>query len=374
MKTKKEFSNPVNVIQNKAAIYYVVKGRKIRGHNNAEEDFFETAFLHSDPIVAREQAFSFYQNYVSILDEHKILFQRQLPTAVTYLKNIFGASTLQKYSTATVTYNNPALFDKGVAIYMVVQKPISYRSKTDKKGERFLIYGIWNFEQSDIINLIDGLCREYIYYKNFKYSINGYNEILDLSYYLKPNSKHPIISVPFDWKFNYFLKEKTKVIETSRRLENYKNQIATGRLDNNAFEIRLDKNKLISILASFLNSKGGMLFYGINEFKRPVDVFKKGNPGVFKREMQLLIRQKLPEVNNKIELNFIRVGGCMVAVFSVTPNGKNLVFVENNKTKKLYVRDKSGIKLIKSPEDTFIYLMAKELEHVKTVQEILDNL
>lgn len=34
MKTKKEFSSPVNVIQNKAAIYYVVKGRKIPCHNN----------------------------------------------------------------------------------------------------------------------------------------------------------------------------------------------------------------------------------------------------------------------------------------------------------------------------------------------------
>jgi hypothetical protein len=34
MKIQKEFSSPVNVIQNRSAIYYVVKGRKIPSHNN----------------------------------------------------------------------------------------------------------------------------------------------------------------------------------------------------------------------------------------------------------------------------------------------------------------------------------------------------
>lgn len=375
MKTKKEFSKPENVIQNKAAIHYVVRGRKLRNNTSGEDDFFEEFFFNEQPIIAREQAFSFYQNYVLILEEHKLLFQKQLPTPVTFLNDDFGGNDIQKYSTATVTYHNPNLFDNGITIYMVVEKPISYMDKTDEKGDRFLIHGIWNFDETDMKNMIDGLIREYGYYAKFRSDLKNYTEIVNFSAYnFKGNPKYSIISTPFDWNFNYFLNEKREIIKTNNRLRNYKYQIEKGTLDRNAFETRMDKNKLVRTIASFLNTNGGMLFYGINEFRQSENVFKKVKPAIFKKEINLLLRQKFPAITGNIVLRFIKVGVNVVAVFSISSNRECPVFVKENNSKKFYIRDDNGMKLIKDPEDIFSYSIGRDLRTSKTIQQILDRL
>jgi hypothetical protein len=331
MKTKKEFSQPENVIQNKPAIYYVVKGRKIMDDNQIGGEFFEATFVDENPIIAREQAFSFYQNYALVLAEHKLLFQKQLPDAMPYFNEDFGGETLQKYSTADVTYPNSYLFDKGIAVFMVVEKPISYMNKIDKKGDRFLIHGIWNFDESDMKNMINGLIREYRYYTKRRNDLKNYLETIDFSDYItKENSQYSIISTPFNWDFNYYLNKCREIQKTKNRLFLYKSRITKGPLEKNAFETRLDNNKFVRIIASFLNTNGGMLFFGINEQRRSSPVFEKVKPAVFKKEMNLLLLHKFDGMPNGISLNFIRVGANVVAVFTVTANYDTPFFLIEN--------------------------------------------
>ncbi len=377
MKAKIEFSKPENIIQSKAAICYVVRGRKLRNVISGEDEFFERFFFNEEPILAREQAFSFYQNYVLILEEHKLLFQIQLPTSVTFLNDDFGGIDIQNYSRATVRYDNSNSFDNGVAIYMVVEKPICYIDKTDKTGDRFLIHGIWNFDQTDMKNMIDGLIREYGYYAKLKNDLKNYAEIVDFSAYnFKGNSKYSIISTPFDWNFNYFLNEKRKVEKTKIRLQNYKYQIEKGSSDRNAFETRMDKNKLVRTIASFLNTNGGMLFYGINEFRQSENIFKKVKPAIFKKAIHLLLRQKFSVIASNIDLRFINVGVNVVGVFSVSSHRESPVFVKENNLNKFYIRNDNGIKLIKDPEEIYNYSMARNSRTTKTtsIQDILDRL
>jgi hypothetical protein len=374
MKTMKEFSKPENVIQKKSAVYYLVQGKKPGRFHQSENDNFETVFFHKSPIKAREQAFSFYQNYISFLRNNHFFKEWPLTSPITGLNTNFGGETLQKYSNATITYRNPDLFNKGVAIYMVVEKPISHQGKADKKGDRFLIHGIWNFNESDVVNLIEGLQQEIRYYKNFKYDTKQYVETLNLSSYPIRKSICSIISTPFDWQFNYFLNEKKAAAAENQKFKIYKDQIADGSLQKNAFEFHLDKKKLVRILASFSNTDGGLFFYGMDEFRRPEDVFKNVKPTMFKSEMQLLIRQKLPSIADNIDLDFIQFRGSTVAVFSIKSGGKNILYVAENNIRKLYIRDAHGEKQIKNREKIFEYIRSKEEEHAKMIQKIIDIL
>jgi hypothetical protein len=374
MKTVKEFSESENVIQKKAAVYYVVRGKKPGRFHQSEDDNFETKFFHKSPIKSREQAFLFYQNYVSFLRNNHFFKEWPLSAPISGLNTNFGGETLQKYSSATITYRNPDLFDKGVAIYMVVEKPILHQGKADQKGDRFFIHGIWNFNESDVVNLIEGLQQELRYYKNFKYDTKQYVETLNLSLYPIRKSIFSIISTPFDWQFNYFLNGMKLVVKENQKFQIYKDQIANGGLQKNAFEFHLDKKKLVRILASFSNTDGGLLFYGMDELRRPEDVFKNVKPILFKREMQLLIRQKLPAIADNIDLEFIQFRGRTIAVFSIKSGGKNIIYVAENKIRKLYIRDNHGEKLIKDREKKFNYISSKEEEPAKMIQKIIEIL
>jgi len=164
---------------------------------------FEEKFINENPIIAREYAFYFYKNYATILEAHQQLSYKPLKDTPLLSNENFGGIVIEKYSVVDVKYEQPELFDKGIAIYMVVQNPITYRRKTDQKGERFLIHGIWNFDTPDIKNFTAGLIREFGYYENFNYNRAGYDEVVDflnldfLKRDFEKTKLHTILSTPF---------------------------------------------------------------------------------------------------------------------------------------------------------------------------------
>ena len=52
------------------AIYYIIKGRYYYSTTLMKFIAFEKSFINQNPIEAREQAFSFYSNYATILETH----------------------------------------------------------------------------------------------------------------------------------------------------------------------------------------------------------------------------------------------------------------------------------------------------------------
>ena len=57
----------------KAAFHYIVKAKVIRSSTSNELQFSEInkKFDNANPIIAREEAFRFYQNWIDILLQYK---------------------------------------------------------------------------------------------------------------------------------------------------------------------------------------------------------------------------------------------------------------------------------------------------------------
>lgn len=276
------------------AIYYVVKGRLSYSKATKSELPFEEKFLHENPILARAKAFSFYQNYASILEEQMQLSCKSLPITILSSDENFGEIALEKYSNVDVSYQNPNEYDKGIAIYMVVQRPMDYMHKTDEIAERFLIHGIWNFDKSDIKNLKNGLIREFGYYQTFKYETNNYAEVIDFSVledkkFAYPKSElYSIISTPISWSFNYYLNENKVQLKKDRRLQNIQNRIQKGTLLNNVFLSSLNHAAIVQEIASLLNENGGFVFLGLNKFRKSVSLFEDKKFNDFKSEISVI--------------------------------------------------------------------------------------
>ena len=376
MKAKHELDRTENVIETKASIYYLVKGRK-KTTNTEDEEYYEEFFVDDDPIEARKKAFSYYLNYISILQEHRIL----QPTHCSYIineflknDNRFNSIELQKLGTGPTNYKPNFCFDRGVGLYMVVNYPINYMNKKDKKNDRFLIHGAFNFVDADIKEMIEGVIREYGYYCQFKYNKLGYEEQIDFYRYAMGFGLYTIISTPYNWIFNWYLNRKSQNAKTIRRLKYLQNLINTGCLEKSAFETRLSKHKLIKIVASFLNSNGGTLFYGIDQISRgSQNVFSKVKPDFFKTEMQKVLKNEFGYMSNRVSISFIEVNQKITAVFKVENKGNECIFINENNTKKFFVRSDKGIEQIKDPNLLMDYCVSRKSED-KTIDDILDML
>lgn len=375
MKAKHELNKPENVIQTKASIYYVVKGRK-KSTNIEEEEYYEEFFADDNPIEARKKAFSYYQNYLSILKENKrLLLINGSYTFNEFSKsdNDFNSVELQKLGTCVTKYIPDTSFDRGVGLYMVVNNPIDYMNKKDIKNDRFLIHGVFNFGDTDIREMIEGVIREYGYYAQCRYDKSGNEEQIDFSRYAMGFGLYTIIYTPYDWFSNCYLFRKSQNSQIIRRLKCLQDTIKNGNLYKNAFETRLSKHKLIKIMASFLNSNGGTLFYGINESRCSELVFSKVKPDFFKKQMQAVLKNEFGFMSEKITISFIKVNLMTVAVFRVQNNGDECVFINENNTKKFFVRSKEGVEQIKDLKLLMDYCVNRK-GNIKTIQNIIDRL
>lgn len=373
MKAKHELDRPENVIETKASIYYVVKGRK-KSKNTEDAEYYEEFFVDDNPIEARKKAFSYYQNYLTILQENNLLSKREFSESFEFLNtdSDFESLELQVLGGMLVRYFNPSSFDKGVALYMVVKDPIDYMNKKDIKNDRFLIHGVFNFEDVDMREMIEGVIREYGYYSKGRYDKSGYEEQINFSNYAMGFGLYSMITTPYNWFANHYLDGKNKINKTAYRMKYLKEAVTKGSLDKYAFETRLSKHKLTKIMASFLNSKGGTLFYGIDEINRcPEDVFKKIKPDFFKKEMKAVLKTQFGLISKQITIQFIKVNSKYVALFKVQSKGEECIFINENNTKKFFIRSKEGIEQIKDQNLLIDYCVNRKSKD-KTIDDILD--
>ena len=365
--------------QLKPAIYYVVKGRVSYSENKKATLPFEEKFIHENPIIAREQAFSFYKNYASILEEHQQLFHKPLDFPYLLSSENFGGIDIQKYSVADVKYQNPEMYDKGIGVYMIVQNPIDYMNKMDRVDERFLIHGIWNFDKTDINNLSNGLIREFSYYTNFRYDRSNCEEVIDFSVletkktlFIKPNL-YTILSTPFNWNFNYFLNENKMQLQKSKRLTNIQNKIKNGNLIKNAFLSSLNQEDIVEAISSLLNENGGFLFIGITKYRKSINLFEGKKINEVKNEIIMILRKEFKELSKEIKISIYKVGTNVVMVFKVQKSIKQPVFIQENHQKVFYRRNEFGSYKYTDPEEIVKYCMARN-ENVITMKDLLDNL
>jgi len=361
------------------AIYYVVKGRLSYSKATKSLMPFEEKFIHENPIIAREQAFSFYNNYAAILEEHQQLFSKPLKCPYLFSNEYFGGIAIQKYSVAEVKYAHPKMFDKGIAIYMVVQNPVNYKNKTDKKGDRFLIHGVWNFDKIDIKNLTNGLIREFGYYLSFKYNTKEYDEIIDFSVVDIPKFKfvkpklYTILTTPFNWNFNYYLNENNVELQKSKRIQSIQNKIQSGNLINNEFLSTLNHEGIVRAIASLFNENGGFLFVGVNKYRKSINLFEETKINDFKNEIQMVLRREFKETIKEIKLSLYKVGTNVFLVFEVSRSHQKGIFLKENNLKVFYRRNNFGLYSYNDPEEILNYCVGRNV-NLTTIQDILERL
>lgn len=362
--------------QLKPAIYYIVKGRLSDSNTKIP---FEEKFIHENPILAREQAFSFYKNYASILEEHQQLFYKPLQCPFILANENFGGIDIQKYSVADVRYQNPKMFDKGIGIYMVVENPIDYMDKADIKNERFLIHGIWNFDNLDMQKLKDGLIREYGYYMSSRYEMNNCDEIVDFSVlenkkslFVKPKL-YTIISTPFNWNFNYFLNQNKMQLQKSKRLKTIQDKIKNGNLIRNAFLSSLNQEEIVQSVASLLNENGGFLFIGIDKYRKSINLFEEKKVNEVKNEIFMTLRKEFQEISNAIKISVYKVGLNTVLVYEIKKSKDKPVFIRDNHLKIFYRRNEFGSYKFNDPEEIVTYCIERNTKIIR-LSDLLDQL
>ncbi|SHG86955.1 Putative DNA-binding domain-containing protein [Flavobacterium micromati] len=378
------------------AIYYLIKGRYYYSTTLMKFIAFEKRFINQNPIEAREQAFSFYSNYATILEAHQDLSWKPLPGEPFIIKNNFSETLVRKYSAVEVKYKDPSQYDKGIAIYMIVQNPIKYRNRVDQIGDRFLIHGIWNFDFEDIQNLKSGLIREFKYYMSFNYNIEGYEEIVDFSIFnFKKNDfqdlrKFSILSTPFNWLVNYYLIEnnwyaklKRNQIKRQNRLkiecikfkrkETIQTRIQKEDLINNEFLTTLDYDMIVRSIASLFNENGGCIFVGVNKKREIIDVFKSVEFNDFLLGTIKLLQLNHNELIGSTTSSFYKVGDKVVVVFEVLPSSKKGIFLNINDKKVFYRRNDFGFYPLRDAEEILSYWVERKAKLI-VIHEILERL
>lgn len=298
----------------KAAFHYIVKARVIHTTKGNEPVFEEIckSFENENPIIARQEAFRFYQSWIDILLQSK---QKEYISDIEARKELISfidpTISTKLYSGDTEIEFNKKSLGYGIGVFFVpdIEIGVSYSGRIET-GAELLIHGIGNFGRKYMLDdIVCILSSEVEYYEHFNYDTN--NKKVNIAYCFRciydddgddsTIHTHKILQTPFDWKgynkpywWGYKLEWLNDNLQTDEIIST-----ATDTLDNSvpehvhqiSFEEIINKGesnkvefkpalmynfstKKYSIgiteinaktICAFLNSNGGFLFIGIND-------------------------------------------------------------------------------------------------------------
>ena len=382
----------------KSAIHYIVKAKLIRFIKDGEINFleFNEKFESSNPILAREEAFRFYQNYIDVLLEGKNKKYYNDRDARDNLSSFIdpGTSTKIKVGDELVEFNDA--YGNGIGVYFVVDRPMQDNIFDDKVGDEFLIHGIGHSIWNDPQSLMDSLNHEYDYYQHFGYETKDYKrEVNFYEYEIEEAEINEILDTPFNWTgydVPYYgesaYDEETEIEnekpENTEITKSYRQLIQGG--ENNQVEFKPcllyyhDKEKensgyrmfirhiIAKVICSFLNSNGGYLFIGVQDDKRLTglsDDFTLVRPigkdpkDYFTLEVDKIIREYFKNFASNISGEFTVIDGVEIYVFTVFPSKHRPVFIKGQQGKEFYVRLIGSCEPYTDIEDITAYCIEK---------------
>lgn len=379
------------------AIHYIFKTNLIIHKKNGEIVFLENEekFENEMPIIARNEAFNRYQNYIDVLLE--VEGEKHIPDKQAREK--LKAFPERK---STIKIDNDLRFDdvfySGIGVYLVIDNPIPCEMKflENRKSDEILIHGIGNFIDEDSSIFFRGLTMEFDYYNFYGYDTG--NEIIEINYFDRdewaegygheePN-RHSIIKTPFDWtgydKEYWWGKTKPEhnnipEININNIPEILKEIIQGG--ENNQVEFKPSllynfktqkagigvKGYIAKAICAFLNSNGGFLFigvkdngdiqglsydYSLSEGKEPKDFFRLQFDDMIKRFLSLSI------INN-VTGEFQKLDGKDIFVVTVFPSKRRPIFLNGQDGKEFYVRGEASSRKIIDIEELANYCIEK---------------
>ncbi|MEP6682917.1 MAG: ATP-binding protein [Parafilimonas sp.] len=356
----------------KAAFHYLVKAKVIRQTENNELDFVEInkVFENENPIIARTEAFSFYQSWIDVLlqkkDKEYVSDRQARRDLVSFIEP--GANIKLVAGGKEIEFDNKS-YGNGIGVYFIIDN-----------GDETLIHGIGNFggisTHHDIFfNLVD----EFEYYRSYNYETKNTEE--KITYCVKDAWEDDcrdiaivtkeILKTPFDWSgydkpywwqetYDQRVESAPKTIqqiihEGEQNTVEFKSTLhfKTGR------EINKIKEDIPKTICAFLNSNGGLLFIGVDDNKSIIGLdfdFNlsngKNSEDYFRLKFDNMMEQFIGlSIKNNINAKFYKLEDKSIFVVIVSPSKKRLVFHRGKEGKELYVRGEASTLQIKDAEE-----------------------
>ncbi len=379
------------------AFHYVVKAKLIRYKNADDINFleFEEKFENENPIIAREAAFNFYQNYIDVLLESKNIKYISDKQTREELKTFIETETSSKMKVGDKLVEFNDAFGNGIGIFLVVDiaQDGSHESLSYKKGDEFLIHGIGHLiggsDNPDYV--VGNLDQEHEFYQ-----INNYdtkNKEKKIVYCSRDEweegfredepSNYIILETPFDWtgfEKPYWWGEPDKSKQEIQQVTKSVEQIIEGG-EGNQVEFKPSllynfksnkagisvKGKIATTVCAFLNSNGGYLLIGVKNDKTIGGLSydfslsnEKDQKDFFLLEFDEMIEQFIStSIINYVKGEFYEIEGKEIFLVSVQPSNRRPIFLKGQEGKEFFVRKLASSKRIYDIEEIANYCIDK---------------
>jgi len=379
----------------KAAFHYIVKAKVIRITDGSEPDFPEInkTFENENPIIARDEAFRFYQSWIDILLQSK---NKQYVSDRQARKDLIsfidpGKTTKLKVDEKEIEFNNDS-FGNGIGVYFVADQTVGdsvFNFGLVESGDEVLIHGIGNLDMKKymIDHFICFLQSELDYYKYFNYETN--NKEIDVVYCMKmawldgcediATNTYKILATTFEWEgydkpYWWGKPEEEPIQPKSKTLE----EITRGGESNKVefkptlvYNFKTEKGGIsikeiiAKTICAFLNSNGGLLFIGINDNGTVQGLnfdYSLANGKIPKDYFQLEFDQMVDHflrfsIKSNINGEFYELAGKEIFVVKVDPSKRRPIFLNTQNEKKFFVRGEASTRQITDIEEILNYCM-----------------
>lgn len=374
-------------------IQYEVRIKIIKNINEGNFDFLEKTehFYNQDPILARTEAFKYYSQFIDVLHEDE---RTEKSNNDNESLNVFLEGD-------DVYLNN---FGNEIGVYALINKSLHDQVED---GESLFIHGI-KYSGNDFESIMINLDNEYQQYILNSYHTNGLEVEVQFydrdewaegylgngewkESYFEPNA-HKILKTPLDWSgmdeeywWDQTKKSERNEPSTQSNLITPEDLIKEGEGQQIEFKPALlynfktkqggigVKQIIAKTIASFLNTKGGFLFIGVqdngniggltNDFSLSDE---KNERDFFKLEFDDMVSQFLGhKVVNNISGDFHTIDEKDVFIVTVRPLQSFPAFLKDREAKKFFVRGNASSRQIEDIDDIVTYCIERFNNNLK---------
>lgn len=369
----------------KAAFHYAVKVKLIRYETKDDIGFidFEKFFENENPILARQEAFKEYEEWIDDL-------YTGMGQAGAYSTDKQARIDLQKFTTPSTKYNVKIdeneidignSFGYGIGVYFIIDKPFhqSWESEDmyDKAGDEHLLHGIGTTENyNDPLEISDALNNEIRYYKHYSYDKANFERRANFYDWNKPGiDEIRFLETPFDW--TGLDAEPEEEPETTKQSTAQRIDEIIGNGEGNKVEFKPAllynfktakagisvKGKIATAICSFLNANGGILFIGLDDDGKPQGLEKdfslsngKKPRDFFQNEFDQMIEHFLSfSVKSNITAQFYELEGKDIFIVAVEPSKNRAIFLRGQSGKEFWIRGNAGNRQLTDVEELANY-------------------
>lgn len=369
-----------------AAFHYAVKIKLFNYHSKDKVGYIERfqEFKNDNPIIARIEAFRFYQNWVDVLlegigKEYSTDKQAREDLKAYLTPNLdlnltFGENEIDLSNSISV----------GIGVYFIIDVPTQAIYKDDNlndhAGDDDLIHGIGNSSEfNDPSSFAFYLENELEYYSNYDYSGHE-REASCYNWRTQSVEEFEFLETPFDWNGLDNPDNPALLLGT---IKDFADIIANGEGETVEFKPTLSYHftlrtwegkyevnyKISKTICSFLNSKGGLLFIGVRDngevqgldydFKL---ADKENKKDYFKLDFDRVIEIFLGfSVKALVNSDFSDIDGKTIFVVEVKPCTTRPIFLKAQENKKeFWIRGNASNRQLTDIEEIINYWLDRQ--------------